>query len=228
VESYEAALPGGAWPNWVLGNHDKSRVATRLGQTQARLAQMLLLTLRGTPTLYYGDELGMADVKIPPELARDPQGKDAPGFGRDPGRTPMQWDVSPNAGFSAPGVTTWLPLAANYAKVNVDAEKDDPASLLTFVRQLLALRGEYPALNSGSYRSVASSAACYVYERAEAGKRLLVALNFSDQPQTVAISEAEAGTGQGRVLVSTHAGREGVVDLSGLKLGAAEGVVLEL
>jgi alpha-glucosidase len=190
---------------------------------------MLLLTLRGTPTLYYGDELGMVDVKIPPELARDPQEKGSPGFGRDPGRTPMQWDASPNAGFSAPGVTTWLPLAPDYEKVNVDAEKDDPASMLTFVQQLLDLRHETPALNSGTYRSVESSAAaCYVYERAEAGKRFLVALNFSDQPQTVAVSDAEAGTSQGRVLISTHAGREGVVDLAGLELGAAEGVVLEL
>ncbi|MBN9389762.1 MAG: DUF3459 domain-containing protein [Chloroflexi bacterium] len=227
VESYETALPEGAWPNWVLGNHDKSRVATRLGQTRSRLAQMLLLTLRGTPTLYYGDELGMVDVKIPPELARDPQEKGSPGFGRDPGRTPMQWDASPDAGFSAPGVTTWLPLAPDYEKVNVDAEKEDPASMLAFVRLLLALRNANPALNSGSYRSIESSAAaCFVYERAGAGKRFLVALNFSDQPQTVSINDAE--TSQGRIVISTRTGREGIVNLSGLELDAAEGVVVEL
>ena len=227
VESYEAALPKGAWPNWVLGSHDKSRVATRLGLAGARLAQMLLLTLRGTPTLYYGDELGMTDVKIPHELAHDPQEKGSPGFGRDPERTPMQWDALSNAGFSSPGVTTWLPLAPDYQGVNVAAERDDPASMLSFVHTLLELRRENPALNTGAYRSVESSAAtCFVYIREGGGKRFLVALNFSDQPQTLSINEA--GPGQGKILISTYGGREGTADLSSLKLQAAEGVVIEL
>ena len=99
VDAYEAALPEGGWPNWVLGNHDMPRVATRSGPA-ARLAQMLLLTLRGTATAYYGDELGMEDVPIAPELAVDPQA--AVGRNRDPVRTPMQWDDGPNAGFAPP------------------------------------------------------------------------------------------------------------------------------
>ena len=78
VDAYEAALPEGAWPNWVLGNHDQPRVASRLGPAQARVAHTLLLTLRGTPTLYYGDEIGMQDVTVPEHLIVDPQGKNNP------------------------------------------------------------------------------------------------------------------------------------------------------
>jgi alpha-glucosidase len=102
VERYEALLPSYAWPNWVLGNHDKPRIRTRVGAAQARVAAMLLLTLRGTPTLYYGDEIGMHDVPIPPYLVQDPFEKNLPGLGlgRDPVRTPMQWDAEKHAGFS--------------------------------------------------------------------------------------------------------------------------------
>ena len=102
IESYLGALPESVWPNWVLSNHDKPRIATRAGSAeQARVARMLLLTLRGTPTLYYGDELGMEHVPIPPDEIQDPFEKLDPGRGqgRDPQRTPMQWDGSePSAG----------------------------------------------------------------------------------------------------------------------------------
>ena len=116
VARYEAALPPGAWPNWVLGNHDRSRVASRLGPAQARVAAMLLLTLRGTPTIYQGEEIGMTDVPIPPERVQDPWERNVPGLGlgRDPVRTPMQWDAGPNAGFARAGAEPWLPLAPDY------------------------------------------------------------------------------------------------------------------
>jgi alpha-glucosidase len=81
IDAYEAALPAGGWPNWVLGNHDRSRLASRIGAAQARIAAMLLLTLRGTPTIYQGEELGMTDVTIPPDLVQDPWEKNVPGFG---------------------------------------------------------------------------------------------------------------------------------------------------
>ena len=100
ITAYEAVLPAHGWPNWVLGNHDQPRLASRVGRAQARVAAMLLLTLRGTPTLYYGDELGMEDVPIPPELEQDPARFDGPNGGRDPERTPMRWDGSPGAGFT--------------------------------------------------------------------------------------------------------------------------------
>src|SRR5260370_39517974 len=80
IDAYEAALPPGGWPNWVMGNHDKPRLATRLGREQARVAAMLLLTLRGTPTIYQGEEIGMAGGAIPPHLAQDPLGKNVPGL----------------------------------------------------------------------------------------------------------------------------------------------------
>src|SRR5262249_48763806 len=153
IEAYEAALPPGAWPNWVLGNHDRPRVASRVGAAQARVAQLLLLTLRGTPTLYNGDELGMHDVAIPPARIVDPAGRFAPHHSRDPERTPMQWDASPYAGFSP--VEPWLPLADDYAVVNVTAERADPRSQLALVHQLLALRREYAVLAVGSYHAVA-------------------------------------------------------------------------
>ena len=107
-------MPAGAWPNWVLGNHDRPRVASRVGQDQARVAAMLLLTLRGTPTLYYGDEIGMHQVAIAPDQVRDPFEKNVPGIGvgRDGCRTPMQWDATPNAGFST--AQPWLPLADDF------------------------------------------------------------------------------------------------------------------
>jgi len=101
VDAYEAVLPEGAWPNWVLGNHDRHRVATRIGQAQARVANMLLLTLRGTPTTYYGEEIGMENVPIPLEFIQDPPAVNQPKIahivGRDPIRTPMQWNNSYNA-----------------------------------------------------------------------------------------------------------------------------------
>ncbi len=150
VDAYEVALPQGAWPNWVLSNHDRPRIATRVGREQARIAQMLLLTLRGTPTCYYGDELGMQDVAIPPELMHDPRGKEHPEHSRDPARTPMQWDSSPNAGFCPPEVQPWLPVASDYQTYNVAVEQQDMHSFLALVRALLTLRRSSPALNVGS------------------------------------------------------------------------------
>ena len=147
VARYEAALPPGGWPNWVLGNHDQPRIAARVGQAQARIAAMLLLTLRGTPTLYYGDEIGLGHVPIPPGRAQDPWERNEPGHGRDPERTPMQWDDGQNAGFSA--AEPWLPLSEDWPTRNVEGQRSDPASMLTLYRRLLALRRDHAALAVG-------------------------------------------------------------------------------
>ncbi len=189
VDDYEAVLPADSWPNWVLGNHDQHRLATRIGAHQARVANMLLLTLRGTPTCYYGDELGMENVPIPAHMVQDPPAVNQPEIahivGRDPERTPMQWDAFTNAGFSTPDAREpWLPLAANYTEVNVEWEAKNPRSFLSFYKQLLACRKASPALTIGSYRSVALQSAeaqenCFVYERQAGDQRVLVALNFS-------------------------------------------------
>jgi alpha-glucosidase len=226
VDEYESLLPEGAWPNWVLGNHDQHRIATRIGVDEARLAQMLLLTLRGTPTCYYGDEIGMTDVEIPPQREQDPWGLRVPGLGlgRDPERTPMQWDSSPNAGFST--AEPWLPVGDNYKEVNVALEERDPNSMLSFFRALTALRRATPALSVGSYTSIdAGSADVFAYLREHEGSRVLVALNFAGEPRR--LSPGAQGSA-GRVLLSTHMDREGPTRLEVIELRPHEGIILEM
>ena len=222
IDTYEAALPGDGWPNWVLGNHDQHRIASRVGLAQARVAAMLLLTLRGTPTMYYGDEIGMRDVDIPPELVQDPQelGDPGKGLGRDPERSPMQWDAGPGAGFSTG--RPWLPLADDYREVNVAAQIEDPTSMLALYRRLLALRRATPALEVGGYVPVPSSGDLLAYLRQDTQRRLLVLLNLGHQPQTFA-SETS-----GQVLLSTHLDREGEAVSGTISLRADEGLVVEL
>jgi alpha-glucosidase len=178
IERYEAAVPDGAWPNWVLGNHDRSRVASRVGAAQARVAAMLLFTLRGTPTLYYGDELGMPDVAIPADRVRDPW-KEA---GRDPARTPMQW--SADGGFTSG--EPWLPMGD--LALNAAAQRADPGSMLNLHRDLIALRREFV---DAPYETLAVDDARLVFARGG----FAVALNLSDEPAELAA---------GRVRLSTH------------------------
>jgi alpha-glucosidase len=157
VNEYESMLPKGCWPNWVLGNHDQHRVGTRVGTEQMRVANMLLLTMRGTPTTYYGEEIGMVDADIPFEKMVDPpallQPKIAHIVGRDFERTPMQWEGDkPNAGFSEEGAEPWLPLAKNWRENNVQNQETDPTSMLNMFRKLTGLRRREPALSIGTYR----------------------------------------------------------------------------
>ena len=229
VDGYEAALPPGAWPNYVLGNHDEPRVASRLGSpAQARLAMLLLLTLRGTPTLYYGDELGMQDVPIPPEREQDPYGKNVPGLGlgRDPCRTPMPWEGTANAGFCPPDATPWLPLGDDVGEVNVEAQLADPRSMLSLTRRLLALRRASRALSAGRYRPLDDADVpddCFIYLREADSERVLVALNFADGERMVRLPDGEC-----EVLASTHLDREAPVEGRSLPLRAAEGCVIRL
>ena len=227
VDATEAILPVGAWPNYVLGNHDEPRVAGRFGRRSARTAMMLLLTLRGTPFMYYGDELGMRNVVIPPERIQDPQEKNVPGLGlgRDPSRTPMQWDAGPNAGFCSPDAEPWLPLANDYRQINVEVEREDPFSMLTLTHELLALRRSRSALNRGSYSALESdSKDCFAYVRKFDDERLVVALNFSDAPQLVKIAEP----GEGQILLSTARNRKEHINLGALMLDRREGCIVEL
>jgi len=182
-----SALPPGAWPCNTLGNHDTSRIYSHYGDGQnndaiARLSLALMLTLRGTPFLYNGEEIGMADlflenvgqlgdnlsvwmyhalveeIGIPPEQALEI----AVRLGRDKCRTPMQWADAPNGGFSPAGAQTWLPVNANYAQgVNVAAQLDDHNSLLHFYRRLLRVRKETPALIAGDYTPLHEEAQDY-------------------------------------------------------------------
>ncbi len=226
VDVYEAALPPHGWPNWTLSNHDRSRVASRVGIEQARVAAMLLLTLRGTPTIYYGEEIGMRDVSIPPEAVQDPWGLSMPGtgLGRDPERTPMQWDASAGAGFTTG--TPWLPLSEDYHIINVASETDDPCSMLALYRRLIALRRSEPAFSVGPYRPVAVTDAVLAYLRDDGRRRFLVALNFTGGRASL---DAELPVGwRGRVAVTTYLDREGEAIGDTLALREHEGVVLAI
>lgn len=222
IDAYDAALPAFAWPNYVMGNHDVPRLATRTAFP--RTAAMLLLTLRGTPFIYYGDELGMENVDIPQDQVQDPWGINVPGFGRDPERTPMQWNAAPNAGFTS-AERGWLPVAPNYATNNVEAQRADPHSMLNLYQQLLTLRRELPALNSGRYYSFDRvPEACFVYMRQYNDQRILVALNFSTDAQTMTFS----GFGQGTVLLSTLLDRQGAEPMTDFTLRPSEGCIIEV
>jgi alpha-glucosidase len=184
ISGYEAALPEGAWPNWVLGNHDRARVASRVGLAQARVAMTLLLTLRGTPTIYQGDELGMENVAIPPDRVQDPWEVNVPGhgLGRDPVRTPIAWAAGPGAGFTTGA--PWLPIDTRPA-VTVAHQQDDPHAMLGYTRRLLALRRAEPALAQGDIHVLHADDCVLAYRRAapDGGAGLAIALNFSDRPQ---------------------------------------------
>ncbi|HYC38078.1 MAG TPA: alpha-amylase family glycosyl hydrolase [Usitatibacter sp.] len=226
IAEYERALPEGAWPNWVLGNHDQHRIASRVGRAQARVAAMLLLTLRGTPTLYYGDEIGMVDVPIPPDRVQDPFERNVPGrnLGRDPERTPMQWSAAPHAGFSR--VEPWLPVAADHREVNVEAQRDDPGSMLGLYSRLIALRRGEPALEVGRFEPVEATGDVLAYARhaREGESAFLVALNLGSTPHTLHCALAIGGT----VALSTHMDRWGQRITDGVALRPDEGVVIRI
>jgi alpha-glucosidase len=226
INEFEAALPSWAWPNYVLSNHDEGRIASRYGKEQARVAAMLLLTLRGTPTIYYGEELGMTDVDIPTSQQLDPFGLRVPGLGRDRCRTPMQWDAGPHAGFSDPEASKlWLPLSEQYPTINVADELSDPRSILTLYRNLLSIRKSNPALQWGTYTPVDDVPPdCFVYLREAQGQRFLVILNFSAESKTISLPTA----GNASIVISTHLDRGGTVDLGNLILRDNEGIIIRL
>ncbi len=207
-----AKLPFGGWPCNTLGNHDTSRLYTRFsdGKHSAQLARLnaaMLLTLRGTPFLYYGDEIGMTDHLIEdPAMLRDTMAlwyyerlinqfnvppheaaRYAARESRDKCRTPMQWSAAPNAGFCPAEVTPWLPVNPNYKKgVNVADQENDPHSLLNFYRRLLRLRKAFPALIEGDYvELLPRHKEVLAYLRASETQRILVLLNYSDRPQPI-------------------------------------------
>lgn len=215
VDDFEDALPEGAWPNWVLGNHDNDRVATRLGggeagQARSRLLAMLLLTLRGTPFIYYGEELGMENVDVPEDKLQDPARLYGPG--RDGERTPMQW--SREVGFAAPDVEPWLPYGD--PAVNVESQASASASMLNLYKRLLRLRRGTLALTHGGYAPLSTQQGVFAYVREAGDSRIVVALNFTDSSQDLNTGDLTAG----ELLASTH-----VDDVSGGPLRAHEGRV---
>ncbi len=213
IAEYENGLPPGGWPNWVLGNHDQPRIAARVGSAQARIAAMLLLTLRGTPTMYYGDEIGMPRVEVAPQFVQDPWERNEPGLGvgRDPSRTPMQWDRYSHAGFSS--AQPWLPVEPLYRERNVALLRHDPRSILSLYRELTDLRRGYPAVHSGSTRVIGADDNVLSYERIAGEQRIVVMLNFGPEQRPLPLFAGQ----KTRILLSTHLDREGLVNIEWLR-----------
>ena len=227
VQEFTELAKQSAWPAWFLENHDHSRVATRYaaapgsGQRRARTAAMLICTLRGTPFLYYGQELGLPDAHIPPDRVVDVDG-------RDPERSPMPWRrpslAGPGAGFTT--AEPWLPVVTGAESLCVESQQQDPGSTLAFVRKLTHLRSREPALQSGTLRLSDAAADVFCYER-ELDRRFLIALNFSSDRVPLALGEDAPGPAF--LELSTHSGREhGPVDLQDLVLEPDEGLILRL
>lgn len=203
VEATRGVLPPGCSPALALGNHDEPRLATRLGSDGARMAAVLLLALPGTPCLYYGDELGMRDVDVPPEQRADPQGSIDPVMSRDPCRSPIAWTAEGGFGGGASPAAPWLPYGDNAGERSVERQRRDPGSMLALYRELLALRRVTAALHRGSYRThEASDDSLYAFWRLHEDQRVLVALNFGHEPRTLPFEPAAV-----RVLATTGAAR---------------------
>jgi alpha-glucosidase len=219
IGDYDRALPTGAWPNWVLGNHDQPRIASRVGQRQARIAAMLLLTLPGTLTLYYGEEIAMTNVLITPEEVKDPAEKNQPGIGqgRDPERTPMCWDTTLLAGFTTG--SPWLPIGDNHS-INVAWEQQDDESILALYRKLIALRKSHPTLVSGTLNDLQFEGNVLRFRRS-GEEEIQVILNMGHE-------EASSTIPRATVLARTGMRGDGQTTDVGSVLSPGEGLVLRL
>lgn len=226
IAEYESALPEHAWPNWVVGNHDQPRVASRVGAEQARVAAMLLLTLRGTPTIYYGDELGMKDVPIPKEKIQDPQGLNMPdkNLSRDPARTPMLWDASDHGGFSR--TEPWLPVHRQYQNINVQVQQKTFGAMISLYRKLIHLRREEPALSVGDYKHVHSDNQMIAFIRHVPGApSFLVLLNLTHRPCYFRQTSTNYA---GVVVVATDPELEGMYVYETVTLSGDEGMIVKI
>jgi alpha-glucosidase len=223
IAYYEGILTADQWPNWILGSHDNTRIAGHLGHERARVAAMLHLTLRGTPIIYYGEELGMHNIELSPHEERDQLALRLPGKGRgrDPQRTPMQWSEEPNAGFTTG--EPWLPVADDYRQVNVETQRADSSSMLNLYQRLMALRRENRALQVGHYTPDFADEHVLCYVRETEDERMLIALNFTAEPL-----EFQTKVGGGRVLLSTLADSPANQSRNQIRLRANEGQIISL
>jgi alpha-glucosidase len=221
IHDYLDSLPPGACPNWLIGSHDKPRIASRIGPEQTRVAAMLLLTLPGMVVIYAGDEIGIRDVEIPSREAQDPFERRVPGYGlnRDPHRAPMRWNTEPQAGFTSG--EPWLPIGDDIKTRNVDSQSNDPRSLLNLYRSLITLCCSEPVLQGGSYEPFGTFGEVLAYRRRLGGCAFLVALNFGSAPQNVPLDH------HGSVRLSTALDRSGEAIVGTLRLRPNEGVILE-
>jgi alpha-glucosidase len=222
VEFAERLIPDNAWPVWTAGNHDEHRFPTRWCGNDAdktRVAIVMLMGLRGTPFVYYGDEIGMIDTNVPTDRILDPVGKfHGPRFGRDDERTPMQWTNEPGVGFSEPNVEPWLPYG-DYARYNVEDQRDDPNSMLTLTRDLISLRGALTDLARGSYETLsAPNDDVWLWKR---GDDTFVACNFG--PDAAALPGVN-----GTIRIATDRKRDGEVVDGMLNLASYSAVIVSI
>ena len=218
-------MPKGAWPNWVLGNHDNPRMATRVGNYLAAAMNVLLLTLPGTPTTYYGEEIFMTNnMNISKNETRDPAAH------RDGERTPMQWDDSAHAGFTNDSVKPWLPLPANSTVFNVQVERNDNRSMLTLYKKLSELKSKYAAFQFADYTAIQSTNETFAYARyhESSSDRFIIVINFSVTNQTVDLDSVVSSSeySSPSIYLSTTLNRTGNVDLKAVGLGPGEAVVI--
>ncbi|MGD1027607.1 alpha-amylase family glycosyl hydrolase [Candidatus Binatus soli] len=217
IELTEKTFGPGAWPTWTLSNHDFPRHISRYsydgdGDARARVAAVMIMALRGTPFIYYGEEIGMREAEIPAGRKLDP-------VGRDGCRSPMQWSGARNGGFSA-NARTWLP-CGDFKAVNVARQLNDPHSMLSLYRRLIQIRKSTPALTEGSYRALDSAPEdCLVFHRDTPAQHIVVALNFTAEPREIDLPA-------GKIILSTIAAGRAESTKSPLRLGPNEAVIVE-
>ncbi|XP_034754891.1 neutral and basic amino acid transport protein rBAT isoform X2 [Etheostoma cragini] len=230
VHLWMANMPKGKWPNWVVGNHDKPRIASSAGQTYTRVINMLLLTLPGTPTTYYGEELGMENINVTDSQIQDPAGKYNASASRDPGRSPMQWNGDVNAGFNIKTNITWLPVHPDYRSVNVEVQMKDEGSVLAQYRFLNTLRQSELPLHRGWFCYVHADASVFSYLRELDGldRAFIMVLNFGKESATTDLSSIRELPDQLKVLMSTNRINNGkVFQKSRILTEAGEGLVIQ-
>ncbi|XP_078086663.1 amino acid transporter heavy chain SLC3A1-like [Mustelus asterias] len=229
VDYWMRNMPEGKWPNWVVGNHDNSRIASRVGAIYTNVVNMLLLTLPGTPTTYYGEELGMENIIVPEDEIQDPFGKFDPTANRDPQRSPMQWDSSANAGFSTAN-KTWLSVHPNYATVNVEVEMKHQNSTLTLYRELSFLRQNELPIHRGWMCYIWNDTDVFAYVRELDGLDtvFLIVLNFGNDSTTNLASKVPYLPKEANVRLSTDYNNNGnTVQTASVITSAGEGLVLD-
>ena len=207
IENSERVIAKRGWPSYFLSNHDITRHISRFGggarsMERARVAAAMLLTLRGTPFLYMGEEIGMAQTPLSRRDILDPPGQRYWPFykGRDGARTPMQWSAAPYAGFST--ARPWLPVHPDYPKVNVEKASGDSSSLLRFYRRLIWFRKEQSALLDGSIRFLDAGGKTLAFLRESERQLLLVCMDFSGGGTRFSPRGLEGASG--RLVFSSH------------------------
>lgn len=228
IDEYDLALGEVYYPSYVLGNHDSHRVVTRIGEKQARIAAMAQLTLRGLTYIYQGEELGMTDTPIPHDKIVDTYEINSPGLGlgRDPERTPMQWDNTISAGFST-NPHTWLPVNSNYKTLNAVAEENDPQSFLSLYKLLIKLKKHHPALREGAYKPIAlPEDNVLAFLREKENEQILVLLNFDEYEKKISLPNFSYGNVLCSASLTHPEGKK--IELKNFTLTGNEGYILLL